>query len=100
VIPIGILKNTIVYLDGMCTTTDFEVMDMVDESIPFPALLGINWAFYNQSIISLNNRKVIFEARKIMVVEPLDPSDCEIYVEPMSDSVLDDDVNQLYRTTA
>jgi len=100
VIPIGRLKNRIVDLDGVCTTTDFEVMDMVDESIPFPTLLGINWAFYNQSIISLNNRKMIFEARKIMVVEPLDPSDCEIYVEPMSDSVLDDDVNQLYKTTA
>jgi hypothetical protein len=48
VIPIGRLKNTIVDLDGVCTTTYFEVMDMVDESIPFPTLLGIDWAFDNQ----------------------------------------------------
>jgi hypothetical protein len=47
VIPIGILKNTILDLDGVRTTTDFEVMDMVDVSIPFPSLLGIYWAFDN-----------------------------------------------------
>jgi hypothetical protein len=34
VIPIGRLKNIIVDLDGVCTTIDFEVMDMVHESIP------------------------------------------------------------------
>jgi hypothetical protein len=100
VIPIGRLKNTTVDLDGVCTTTDFEVMDMVDESIPFPTLLGIDWAFDNQAIINLKTRKMIFEAGNFRVVAPLDPSDCERYVEPVPDSVLEDDVNQLYRTTA
>jgi len=42
VIPIGRLKNTTMDLDVVHTTTDFEVMDMVDESIPFPTLLGID----------------------------------------------------------
>jgi hypothetical protein len=42
VISIGKLKNTTMDLDGVLTTTDFEVMDMVDESIPFPTLLGID----------------------------------------------------------
>jgi hypothetical protein len=100
VIPIGILKNTTTDLDGVCTTIDFEVMDMVDESIPFPALLGIDWAFDNQAIINLKTRKMIFEAGNFRVVAPLDPSYCERYVEPVPDSVLEDDVNQLYRTTA
>jgi hypothetical protein len=86
-------------LDGVRTTTYFEVMDMVDESIPFPTLLGIDWAFDNQAIINLKTRKMIFEVGKFRVVAPLDPSDCEIYVEPMPDNVLEDDVNQLYRTT-
>jgi hypothetical protein len=100
VIPIGRLKNTIVDLDGVHTTTDFEVMDMVDESIPFPTLLGIDWGFENQAIINLKTRKMIFEAGNFRVVSPLDPSDCERYVEPVPDSVLGDDVNQLYRTIA
>jgi hypothetical protein len=43
---------------------------------------------------------MIFEASKIRVVAPLYPSDCEIYVELVLDSVIEDDVNQLYRTIA
>jgi hypothetical protein len=42
---------------------------------------------------------MIFEVGNFRVVSPLDPSDCEIYVEPVPESVLEDDVNQLYRTT-
>ena len=87
-IPIGRFKNTTMYLDGVCTTTDFEVMDMVDESIPFPSLLGIDWAFDNHAIINLKTRKMIFQARNFTIVAPLDPSDCERYVEPVHDSVL------------
>jgi hypothetical protein len=99
VIPIVILKNTKMDLYGLCTTTDFEVMDIVDESIPFPTLLGIDWVFDNHAIINLKTRKMIFEAGNFRLVSPLDPSDCEMYVEPMPDSVLGDDVNHLYRTT-
>jgi hypothetical protein len=62
VIPIGILKNTTVHLYGVCTTTYFVVMDMVDEPIPFPALLGIDLAFDNHAIINLKTRNMIFEA--------------------------------------
>jgi hypothetical protein len=74
-------------------------MDMVDESIPFPTLLGIDWAFDNQVIINLNTRKMIFEDGNFRVVAPLDPSDFERYIEHVPDSVLGDNVNQLYRTT-
>jgi hypothetical protein len=99
VIPIGILKSSKVDLDGVHTTTNFEVMDMVNEYIPFPTLLGIDWAFDNQAIINLKTRKMIFEVGNFRVVAPLDPSNCERYVEPVTDSVLEDDVNELYRTT-
>ena len=72
----------------MRITTYFEVMDMVDESRPFPTLLGIDWAFDNHSIINLKTRKMIFEAENFRVVTHLDPSDCERYVKPIPDSVL------------
>jgi hypothetical protein len=74
-------------------------MDMVDESIPFPTLLGIDWAFDNRAIINLNTRNMIFESGNFRVASPLDPLDCEIYVEHVPDSVLEDKVNQLYSTT-
>jgi hypothetical protein len=60
-------------LDSVCTITYFEVMDMVDESIPFPTLFGIDWAFDNLDIINLKTRNIIFEARNFRVVAPLDP---------------------------
>jgi hypothetical protein len=41
---------------------------------------------------------MIFEDGKFRVVEPLDPSYYERYVEPVLDSVLEDDVDSLYRT--
>jgi len=47
VIHIGRWKNITMDLYGVHTTIDFEVMDMVDESIPFPTLLGIDWTFDN-----------------------------------------------------
>jgi hypothetical protein len=43
-------------------------MDMVDESIPFQSLLGIDWAFDNHAIIILNTRNMIFGAGKFRVV--------------------------------
>jgi hypothetical protein len=97
VIPIGKLKNITLDLDGVCTTTNFEVMDMVDESIPFPTLLGIDWAFENQTIINLKTRKMIFEAGNFSLVAPSDPIYCQQYVEPVHDIFLWDDVNKLYR---
>ena len=51
-------------------------MDMVDESRPFPTLLGIDWAFDNHDIINLKTRKMIFESGNFTVVSPLDPLDC------------------------
>jgi hypothetical protein len=53
VITICRLKNKKVDIDGICMATNFELMDMVDEPIPFPTLLGIDWAFDNHAIIYL-----------------------------------------------
>jgi hypothetical protein len=100
VIPIGRLKNTTMDLDGVRTTTNFKVMDMVDESIPFPTLLAIDWAFENHTIYNLKTRKMIFEDDNFRVVSPLYPSYYDIYVELAPNIVLGDDVNHLYRITA
>jgi hypothetical protein len=53
------------------------------------------WDFDNHAIINLKTRKMIFEAVNFRVVSPLYPSDYDIYVEPVLDSVLEDDVNQV-----
>jgi hypothetical protein len=32
----------------VCTMDDFEVIDIVDNTSPYPTLLGLDWDFDNQ----------------------------------------------------
>jgi hypothetical protein len=41
VVPIGKLKGIPVDLDGVCTMAYFEVIDIVENTSPYPRLLGI-----------------------------------------------------------
>jgi hypothetical protein len=98
VLPIGRLKGVTVDLDGVHTKVDFEVIEIVDDTTPYPTLLGLDWAFENQAIINLKTRKMKFESGEYRVIAPLDPSEGERFVEP---TFLDlEEINQLYRTTA
>jgi hypothetical protein len=40
---------------------DFEVIKIMDDSQPYPTLMGLEWAFENQEIINLKRREMIFE---------------------------------------
>jgi hypothetical protein len=62
-------------LDGVHTNADFEVIEIVDGTTPYPTFLGLDWEFCNQAIIKLNTRKMIFESREYRVIVPLDPSE-------------------------
>jgi hypothetical protein len=42
VLPIGILKGVIVDLDGVCNVADFEVIELVDGTTPYPTFLGLD----------------------------------------------------------
>jgi hypothetical protein len=43
-------------IDGVRTFADFEVIEIVDDRCPYPALLGIDWAFENSTIVDLKKR--------------------------------------------
>jgi hypothetical protein len=47
VLPIGRIKAVIVDLDGVCTIADFEVIEIVDGTTPYPTLLVLDWTFDN-----------------------------------------------------
>jgi hypothetical protein len=47
VLPIGRLKGVTVDLDGVRTKADFEVIDIVDGTTPYPTFLGLDWEFEN-----------------------------------------------------
>ena len=51
---------------------DFEVINIVDDTNPYPALLGIDWAIDNQTIINFKKRILSFEDNEMRVVSPID----------------------------
>jgi hypothetical protein len=51
----------------VCSVADFEVIDIVDGSTPYPTLLGLDWEFDNQKIIDLKKRHMVFEVEDLKV---------------------------------
>ena len=74
VIPLGCLSSVLVDLDGVRSLANFEVIEIIDDSTSYPALLGIDWAFNNQAIIKLKKKTMPFERNGIQVIGPLDPA--------------------------
>ena len=52
----GRLSNVPIDIDGVRSLIDFEVIEIIDDSNPFPALLGIDWAFDNLAVINLKKK--------------------------------------------
>ena len=61
-------------LDEVCNLADFEVIEIIDYNMSYPALLGIDWAFENQAIINLKKKTMSFEGNGIRVIGPVDPA--------------------------
>ena len=85
IVPLGRLLSVPIDLDGVSTLADFEVIEIIDDSNPYPALLGIEWAMENAAIINLKRRQMTFEGNGLRVIIPLDPSQGERYTEPIRD---------------
>ena len=83
IIPLGRFLDLQIDIDGVSTFADFEVIEIIDDSNPYPALLGIEWAMENAAVINLKKRQMVFEGKEFRVILPLDPSQGERYTEPL-----------------
>ena len=81
VIPLGRLSSVSVDLDLVRSLANFKVIKIIDDSTPYPTLLGIDWAFKNQVIINLKNKTMSFEGNGIRVIGQLDPALGPRYIE-------------------
>lgn len=81
IIPIGRLQGVKVDIEGASALADFEVIKIVDDSNPYHALLGIDWATDMIGVINLKKWKMIFEKKLLRVVVPLDPAEGPRYTE-------------------
>ena len=50
--PLGRLSNVPMDIDGVQSLADFEVIEIIDDSKPYPMLLGIEWNFDNLIVIN------------------------------------------------
>ena len=83
--PLGRFPSVLVDIDGFSTLEYFEVIEIIDDSNPYPAFLGIEWALNNDVVINLKNRQMNFEGNDLRFIVPLDPSQGERYIEPVRD---------------
>ena len=81
--PLGRLPQVPVDIDGVRTFADFEVIEIIGDSRPYPSLLGIDWAISNMAIVDLKRRQMTFEDAQIQVITPLDPLQGPRYIEPI-----------------
>jgi len=72
----------------------------MDESDPYLALLGIDWAFDNNAVLNLKKRKMSFEIDTLCMVTPLDLYEGDHYNEPMAEDAWCSIVENLYKITS
>ena len=95
-LPNGRLSQVLVNFEGLRTYVNFEVIEIVNDTNPYPALLGIDWAIDNQTIINFKKRILSFEDSKMRVVAPIDHLEGKNYVEPVHRKKKEHYLDQLY----
>jgi hypothetical protein len=93
------LEHVLVDIDGVRTFTDFEVIEIVDDSCPYAALLGIDWAFNNNTMDDLKKRRMMFEGYGLRFITPLDPDEGQRYTEPIREEDRTYELENIYKLT-
>jgi hypothetical protein len=99
VTPFGILEHVPADINRVRKFADFEVIDIVDDSCPYPALLGIDWDFNNLIVGDLKKRTMTFEGDGLKVFSPLDPNEGHRYTEPIREEDRTYELENIYKLT-
>jgi hypothetical protein len=86
-------------IGGVRTFADFEVIKIVDDNFPYPALLGIDWAFNNSTVVDLKKRCMTFERDGLRVIAPLDPDEVQHYIDPIREEYHAYELENIYKLT-
>lgn len=99
ILPLGRLHGVTLDIDGASTQTNFEVIEIVDDSNPYLAQLGIDWVTDMNGFINFKKQKMIFEKKSLHIVILLDPVEGVWYTEPMHDEDIDGELDFIYKIT-
>jgi hypothetical protein len=86
-------------INGVRTFTDFEVIEIVDDNCPYPALLGIDWDFNNSTMVDLKKICMKFERDGLRVIAPSDPDEYQRYTEPIREEDHAYELENIYKLT-
>ena len=100
VTPFKILEHIPVDIDGVRMFAYFEVIEIVDDSFPYPALLRIDWAFNNSTVVDLKKRCMTFEGDGLRVIAPLDLDEGPWYTEPIREEDYAYEMENIYKLIA
>jgi hypothetical protein len=95
--PFGILKHVSVDIDGVRTFADFEVIEIVDDSCPYPVLLGIDWDFNNFIVVDLKEIRMKFKGDGLRFISPLDLDEGHRYTEPIREEDYPYEIENIYK---
>jgi hypothetical protein len=96
---LGRLEDVEVDVVGVKTIAYFEVNEIMGDKDPYPALLGIYWAYENYVFIDLKRDTMMFEADGVKLVQPLDPYMGPGYIELVDNNMESEVLIQLYTIT-
>ena len=97
IVPLGRLSQVVVDIDGIKVWASFEVIQIEEDTDPYPTLLGLGWAIDMGSVINLKKCSIVFEVYGTWVVIPLDPTKGERYTEIVHTK---DELDRIYKLTA
>ena len=81
---------------GVRVLVDFEVIEIMDDEDPYPALLGLDWAIDMGGVINLKKCSMVFESKGTWVIVPLDPAEGAQYIEPAYE---EEELDHIYKLT-
>jgi hypothetical protein len=97
--PFRRLEHVPMDIDRVRKFADFEVIDIVDDSCPYPTFLGIDWAFNNLTVVDLKKRRMTFDGDGLRVIAPLDPDEGRRYTEPIREEDRTYELENIYKLT-
>lgn len=95
----GRLQGITLDIEEASMLAEFDVIEIVDDNYPYPALLGIDWATEMNGMINMKKCKMIFEKKSLCIVVPLDLAKGSHYMEPVCDYDSDNDLDYIYKIT-
>ena len=83
-------------IEGVKVLANFEVIEIVEDADPYPALLGLDQDIDIRGVINLKKCSMVFEKNGTHVIVPLDPTECVRYTEP---TYVEEQLDHIYRVT-